>query len=154
MGLRALTGFLESQQYAGQTELWPDEAGYFKGVRFIETTEAGIDLTTGVAATGSATTFGRSTATRFDVYSTVIYGQDALGSLGLGESHIKEVYEAGDRLPAIQVINHGRGSAGAADPLNEVSTMGWKTWHAGVVLNSGWGRVLKTAAPNLDSSKS
>jgi N4-gp56 family major capsid protein len=152
-GLRALTGFIEAQQYAGQTELFPDEVGFLRGIRFIETTEATIDVTTGVAATSSATTAGRSTATRFDVYSTVVYGKDALGSLGLDATHVKEVYQAGDRVPAIMMISHARGSAGVGDPLNELSSMGWKTWHAGVVLNSAWGRTFKSSAPLLDSNE-
>jgi N4-gp56 family major capsid protein len=151
-GLRSLTGFLESQTYAGQTELWPEEAGYLDGVRFIETTEASIDLTTGAAATGSATTNGRSTATRYDIYNTVLYGKDAIGSVGLGEEHVKESYYAGDKLPAVIVVNNKRGSAGAADPLGEISTMGWKAWHAAAVLNSNWGRVIRSAAPLLDSN--
>jgi len=151
--LRSLTGFSESQTYAGQTELWPEEAGYMDGVRFIETTEAGIDLTSGVAATGSATTFGRSTATRFDIYNTVIYGKDALGSLGLGEQHTTDVYKAGDKMPAIQMISKPKGSAGAADALNELSSVGWKLWHGGTVLNSAWGRNLRSSAPILDSNE-
>ena len=152
-GLRTLTGFIESQNYAGQTELWPEEIGYFRGVRFVETTEATIDLTTGVAATGSATTHGRSTATRFDVYSVPIYGKEAVGSLGLDATHVKEMYTAGDKLPGVLMISHPIGSAGAGDPLNEVSSVGWKSWHAGTVLNSNWGRTLKGPAPILDPNE-
>lgn len=152
-GLRALTGFIESQQYAGQTELFPDEVGHLRGIRFIETSEASIDVTTGVAATGSATVHGRSTATRYDVYITPVIGQDCVGSLGLDASHVKDVYMAGDRLPAVMMISHARGSAGVGDPLNELSSLGWKSWHAGVVLNSAWGRVVKSAAPILDSNE-
>lgn len=152
-GLRALTGFIEAQQYAGQTELFPDEVGFLRGIRFIETSEATIDFTTGVAATGSATVHGRSTATRYDVYSTPVIGKDCVGSLGLDTAHVKEVYMAGDRLPAVMMISHAKGSAGVGDPLNELSSMGWKSWHAGVVLNSAWGRVVKTVAPILDSNE-
>lgn len=150
--LRVLTGFIQAQNYAGQTELYEGEIGYLDGVRFIETTESSIDATSGAGATGSATIDGRSTATRFDLYNTVIYGRDCLGSVGFGEEHVKETYTAGDKLPAIMVINHARGSAGAGDPLNELSTLGWKTWHAGAVLNSNWGRVVRHAAHVLDSA--
>lgn len=151
--LRSISGFQEVQTYAGQTQTWDNEIGYLKGVRFVETSEATIDAGTGAGATGSSTSFGRSTATRFDVYTIPVYGEDCLGSLGLGAEHVKEMYEAGDTLPAVQVINHAKGSAGAADPLNEVQTMGWKSWHAGIVLNSTWGRTMKTAAPLLDSNE-
>lgn len=151
--LRTLTGWNEVITYAGQTETWQGEVGHLRGVRFIETSEGGIDLTTGVAATSSATTAGRSTATRFDVYQTVIYGKEAVGSLGLGEEHIKSVYQAGDRLPGVMVISHGKGSAGVGDPLNELSSMGWKTWHTGQVLNGNWGRVIRHANPLLDANE-
>lgn len=149
--LRTLTGWNEVMTYAGQTETWPGEVGHVGGVRFIESTESSIDTGTGVAATGSATAHGRQTATRYDVYNTVVYGQDALGSLGLGEEHVKEMYQAGDKLPGIMMISHNRGSAGTGDPLNELSSMGWKSWHGGLVLNSGWGRCLRHPNANLTS---
>ena len=151
--LRTLTGFNSVETYAGQTETWPYEFGATPGVRWISTTESTIDTTTGMAATASATTSGRSTATRFDVYNSVVYGQDCLGSLGFGFEHIQEIYKAGDKLPGVQMISHPRGSAGAADPLNELSSTGWKTWHAGVVLNTGWGRVYRHSASVLDSNE-
>jgi len=151
--LRTLGSWLQVEQYAGQTETWSEEVGTVDGIRFIETSESSIDTTTGVAATGSSTSFGRSTATRYDVYSTVIYGQDALGSLGLGAEHVKDTYYSNDKLPAVIVVNTKRGSAGSADPLSELSTIGYKTWHGGVVLNGTWGRVLKSPAPVLDSNE-
>lgn len=144
--LRTLTGFNSVETYAGQIETYDCEIGHVGGVRFISTPESTIDVTTGVAATGSATTSGRSTATRFDVYNTPVYGQDAVGSVGFGFEHIKEIYDAGDKLPGVQVISKSRGSAGAADPLNELGSIGWKSWYAGVVLNSAWGRTLRHVA--------
>lgn len=149
--IRTFTGFIAVERYAGQTETWPDEIGYVNGVRFIETTESSVDVTTGVAATASSTSYGRSTATRYDMYTAVIIGQDAVGTVGLGFEHIKEVYEAGDTLPGIQIINHARGSAGSADPLSEVSTMGWKTWHAATVLNNNWIRSLRHTVANVQN---
>ena len=151
--LRTLTGWNEVITYAGQTETYEGEVGHLGGVRFIESTEASIDTGSGAGATSSATTAGRSTATRFDIYNTVVYGMDAVGSLGLDGSHIKEIYQAGDRLPAIQVIAHSRGSAGSADPLNELSTAGWKTWHAGVILNTAWGRTYRHSVAVIDSAE-
>ena len=147
--VRTFTNFVAVERYAGQTETWPDEIGYCNGVRFIETTESSVDLTTGVAATSSSTTAGRSTATRFDMYTAVIIGQEAVGTVGLGFEHIKEVYEAGDTLPGVQMISRPRGSAGAADPLNEVSSIGWKSWHAASILNSNWIRSLRHTNANV-----
>lgn len=151
--LRTLTGFNSVETYAGQIETYDGEIGHVGGVRFIATPESSIDVTTGVAATGSATTHGRSTATRYDVYNTVVIGQDCIGSVGLGFEHIKETYTAGDKLPGVQVISKARGSAGAADPLNELSSLGWKSWHAGVVLNTGWGRCLRHTSSLVKSNE-
>ena len=149
--IRILTGFNAVETYAGQTETAPGEYGHVGGVRFIETSEASIDAI-GATVTGSSTAEGRAaTANRGDVYSTVVYGMDCLGSLGFGAEHVKDTYRAGDRLPAIQVISHPRGSAGAGDPLNEISTLGWKSWHAGLVLNSAWGRVIRHTASRLEA---
>lgn len=151
--LRTLTGFNSVETYAGQTEIMDGEVGHIGGVRFISTPEASIDVTTGVAATGSATTCGRSTATRYDVYNTPVIAQDCIGSVGFGFEHIKESYMAGDKLPGVQVISKARGSAGAADPLNELSSLGWKSWHTGVVLNTGWGRTLRHTSSILKSAE-
>lgn len=148
--LRTLTGFTEVQDYASQTAIAPGEEGSLGNVRFISTTEATIDAGGGDTATGSATIDGRSTSSLADVYNTVVYGMNAVGSLGFGREHVKESYRAGDRLPSVMMISKPRGSAGTADPLNEVATMGWKSWHAPVLLNSNWIRGVKTAASRLE----
>lgn len=148
--LRVAAGFTSAELYAGQTALLPGEIGTMGGIRFIATPEATIDFGTGWASTGSATINGRAaTAGRADVYNTVVIGQDCHGSVGFGFEHIREIYRMGDNLPGVQVITKPRGSAGAADPLNEVSSIGWKSWHAGLVLNTSWGRVLRSVAMNL-----
>lgn len=151
--IRLLTGFTPVEQYAGQTEIANGEFGTIGGVRFIATTESSIDTTAGESITGTSTAAGRTTgsATQYDVYNTVIMGMDAVGSVGFGFNHIRRIYMAGDRLPGVMMINHARGSAGSADPLNEISTMGWKSWHAGLVLNSNWVRVVRHTASKLEA---
>jgi N4-gp56 family major capsid protein len=152
--LRALTGFNSVETYAGYTETAMGEIGHIGGVRFIETTESSIDTGSGHSTTGSSTDHGRAaTAGRADVYNTVILGRDCHGSVGFGFDHIKETYTSGDRLPGVQVIQHPRGSAGAADPLNEVSSLGWKSWHAGVILNGNWGTLIRHTVDRLQSAE-
>lgn len=152
--LRLLTGFNSAETYAGQTQMARGEFGQIDGIRFISTSEGSIDLAAGATVTGSATSDGRSSgSTSYDLYNTVIYGRDCLGSLGFGEEHIQEAYEVGDSLPAVMPITHARGSGGVADPLNEISTLGWKTWHAGVVLNGNWGRTVRHLSSRIKSAK-
>lgn len=142
--IRSLAGFIPVQDYGSQTSTEEEEFGSLGGVRFISTSEGSIDLAGGFAGTGSATIDGRSQgAARVDLYNTLVYGQDAYGSLGFGVNHVRETYNAGDSLPAVMMIAHPKGSAGAADPLSEVATMGWKSWHTAVVLNSNWGRNVR-----------
>ncbi len=148
--LRLLTGFQSVETYSRQTETAAGEIGAVGGVRWIETTEASIDANTGEVGTGSATIDARSSGnSRADIYNSIIFGKDCLGSLGFGTRHVKKIYRVGDKLPAVMVINHAKGSAGAGDPLNEIATMGWKSWHAGLVLNSNWGRVMRHAVSLL-----
>jgi len=72
-----------------------------------------------------------------------------VGSVGLGFEHVKTVYRAGDNVPGVMMIAHARGSAGAADPMNELSTIAWRSWHVPKVLNTTWGRTLRTSASIL-----
>lgn len=149
--IRGLSGFVAVEDYGSQTVTVPGEIGVVGNVRFVASTEATIDADSGATITGTATVAGRSTSgTSYDIYNTVIIGMDAVGSVGFGMGHVKETYRAGDRLPGIMMINHERGQAGAADPFNEVSSMAWKSWHAGAILNSNWCRVVRHTTSKLE----
>jgi N4-gp56 family major capsid protein len=145
--IRGLTGFIAVEQYAGFTETWTGEFGAVGGVRWISSPEASTDIDSGAAvgATGLRSTGGSN----IDLYSCPIFGMEAVGSLGLDFKFLKDVYQAGDKLPPIQMIKHDKGSAGALDPLNEYATMGWKAWHAAKILNAAWIRTLRCGASNI-----
>lgn len=150
--IRGFTGFVPVEQYASQTVTEKGEFGSVGGVRWVSTPEASID--TGIGSTAGSSM--RETSSKVDVYSSIIMGMDHHGSLGLGVDHIKEIYLAGDRLPAVQMIAKAKGSAGTADPLDEVSTIGWKSFHAAQVFTNSttpttgeWGYSLKTGASLL-----
>ncbi|MGI9502505.1 MAG: N4-gp56 family major capsid protein [Geminicoccaceae bacterium] len=148
--LRQLTNFVAVERYANQTETAPGEIGHVGGVRWIATTEASIDADSGATITGTSTGAGRTSAgTSYDVYNSVIYGRDAVGSLGFGFNHIKSTYQAGDKLPGVMMIAKARGSAGAADPLDELASLGWRSWHAAQILNSNWIRVVRHTSSKL-----
>jgi N4-gp56 family major capsid protein len=151
--IRLLAGFVPAEQYGSQTALANGEFGVVGNVRFVATTEASIDATAGQSITGTSTAAGRTTgsATQYDLYNTVVLGQEAVGSLGFGMNHTKEIYQAGDRLPGVMLINHGKGSGGPVDPYNEISTMAWKSWHTGLILNSNWVRVIRHTASKLEA---
>ena len=151
--VKGLSGFSNVATYAGQVATAPGEFGYVAsagtGVRFLQTSDASID--TGSGGTAGSSVDVRATSGAADLYSTVVIGMNCHGSLGFGFEHIQEIYRAGDPLPAVQVIQNARGSAGSADPLHELGTLGWKSWHAAKVLQSIWGRSIRSAATNLSN---
>lgn len=145
-----LTGFVSVERYAQQTQIMTGEFGYYslagRGLRFIQSEDASVSLGGGAALSGADL---NSTSSKTDVYTIVVYGQDAFGSVGLGTRHTDGIYMAGDNTGGWEMINHRAGSGGVSDPFNEISTLAWKAFFAGAVLNSNWSRALKCGATNL-----
>lgn len=150
--IAGLTGFKSVETYAGQTAVVTGEFGYYgkagRGLRFVMSEDSSIDL--GAGAPLSAADL-RSTSSSTDVYTIVVYGEDAYGSVGLGKRHSDGVYRAGENKGAFEMIYKGLGSGGTSDPFNEISTLAWKAFHAGAVLNSNWCRAIRVAATNLSN---
>jgi len=148
--ISGLTGFKSVETYAGQTATVMGEFGYYskagRGLRFILSEDASVDLGAGVAISASDV---NATSAAADLYTTVCYGQDAFGSVGLGQRHTDGVYRAGDNTGGWELIQHERGSGGTSDPFNEISTIAWKAFFTGSVLNSNWSRALRSGATNL-----
>jgi len=94
-------GFIEVQNYPSQDGILPGEVGRMDEVRFIESTYASPAEDAG--ADGN------------DVYLTLILGADAFG---VSRVSTKE----------LEMIIHNPGEAGAADPLNQRGSIGWKCW--------------------------
>lgn len=143
---RKLPGFRPVETYASHTPVKSGEFGMVGQVRFCSTTEASVE--TGVGGSQAAGGPLRSTdGATVDIYNTVIYGEEALGSVGLDREHVKESYVAGDQLPAIMVMPVEPG--GVADPMKEGKGLAWKSWHVAKVLNSNWSRCLRTGANRI-----
>lgn len=154
--IKDLSGFKSVETYAGYTQTAVGEFGILQSagyaVRFVYAVDATVDVNAGGSVTGTGL---RSTgASNIDVYTTAIYGQDALGSVGLGKMHPDGTYtvKGVDSIPnSIQIIMKGKGSGGTSDPLDEIQTVAYKFWHGGAVLNSNWARVIKSGATALTS---
>jgi N4-gp56 family major capsid protein len=148
--IRGLTGFIPVEQYGGYTETEPGEFGAVGGVRWCSTEIAPIltGQSTESAVVGQFRNTGSAGATtvQHDVYTTYIYGREAVGSVGLGEQHAKEIYMMYDRVPTVEIIQHKPGSSGVADPFNENGTLVWKAWFAGKRLNENWLVKIHTLA--------
>lgn len=143
-----ITGFVSVSQYSQQVQIMAGEFGYYpmagRGVRFVLSEDA--PTSTGAGATAATK---HQTTNKADAYNTIIYGQDALGSVGLGMRHTDGIYRAGDNTGGWEIISHGRGTAGSLDPLNEIATLAYKFFFAGAVLNSNWGYDVRSAATLL-----
>lgn len=150
-----LTGFQSVEKYAGQVATVPGEIGYYGlagyGVRFISTPEASIDVGAGQTASGDV----RTTSSAADLYTIVLKGMDADGSVGLGKMMPDGRYVSGDGNPSpIKLIVKGRNTnrpSGLDDPFDEMMSVAWKAWHAGAILNSSWCRAIRVAATNLSN---
>ena len=94
--------------YSDPEDIYEGEIGRIEGVRFVETSEAKV-----WAAAGKDKSTGTATASKRDVYSTLILGADAYG--------VTEITGGG-----LQHIVKQLGSSGTADPLNQRATAGWK----------------------------
>lgn len=143
--IRGLTGFIPVEQYGGYTETEPGEFGAVGGVRWCSTEIAPI-ISDGSTESAVATSYQGSSAILHHVYSSFIYGREAIGSIGLGENHAKEIYMMYDGVPTVEVIYHKPGSSGIADMFNEQGSLAWKSWFAGKVLNGNWVVKLQTLA--------
>ena len=149
--ITGLSGFKSVETYAGQTATVMGEFGTItvagQAVRFISSEDAGVDAGSGASGAGSADL--RGTSDNVDLYTTLIYGQDCIGSIGFGESHTDGIYRAGEDLPTVDVIVKTPMGTGTSDPFNEISTVAWKAWHTGAVLNSNWGRGIRSGATDI-----
>lgn len=148
--IAGLTGFTSVEKYAGQVATVLGEFGTYgiagQAIRFVQTEDASID--TGVGGSGGSGVRETSSSVA-DLYTTVICGRDAIGSVGLGQEQTDGIYRSGDALDVIRLIVKEFGSGGTADPFDEVMSMAWKAWHTGAVLNGTWLRGIRSAASSL-----
>ena len=136
--IRGLTGFVSVEQYGGYTETLPFEFGAVGGVRWCSTEIIPISTAAGTTTPSSDIFRGASNISN-DVYSTYVYGKEAVGSVGFGNMHATTAYEMYDPAnpPAVELIVKPMGQVGT-DLFNEVSSIAWKAWFAGKILNNGW----------------
>lgn len=100
--------FVTPEKYASQTALLPFEVGKVGPIRLVYTDNPAID--SGVGATGQ------------ELQNTIIVGRDAYGVTRVAGHALENI---------IQPL----GSAGAADPLKQRATTGWKASFVAEILN-------------------
>ena len=143
--IRGLSNFISAERYVSHTKLEKGEFGATGDIRWLSSSDASVDADLGGAAGSNRSTSSVSA----DLYTPIILGQDFHGAVGFDNPMPDGVLTSGDDMATFEIISHGRGSSGAGDPLNELSTLGWKLWHAGTVLNANFGVGLRVASAKL-----
>ena len=89
------------------------------GVKFWETDKAPVFVDAGVGSV-------------VDVYATLFFGADAYGIVDLAGHNLRSIYKP-------------LGSAGAADPLDQQQTMGWKCMFGTKIIQDAFMLRLETS---------
>lgn len=100
-------------------QLYEGQIGLWRGIALVESPLAKVFAAAGAAG--------------IDVYSALFFGKNAYGTVELESMGLETIF-------------HPIGSAGAADPLNQYWSKGWKATHATKILNETFMLRLETAA--------
>lgn len=132
--IRNLPGFLPVAQYASRSPVSDHEIGSVENVRYVLSPDLEPFASTGGTPGAAVVTSGSNAA---DVYPVVYFGQDAWGTVALrGQSAVSPSI-----IPAGQKTKD--------DPLGQRGYVGWKTYHAALILNQAWMARLEVAATAL-----
>jgi N4-gp56 family major capsid protein len=122
--LQNIEGYKWASEYKGAAD---GEVGRYKQIAFFEAPDpSGLNAGGKKFAGGGATSsLVKNTTGTADVYTILIFGQNGFTKVPLnGKSS--------------SFISKPLGSAGTADPLDQVATIGWKTVGARLITNQDW----------------
>lgn len=126
----SVTGYKSVSDYSSGMGVMDDEVGSYKNLRFVTSTNAKVWT---AATTASTAGYKATGGGANDVYASLIFAQDAYGTVGLAGGNIKSIIKQ-------------LGSSGAADALNQRGSIGWKAQTATAILNQTWMVRLETLA--------
>jgi N4-gp56 family major capsid protein len=129
VSIRKMPGFISTKQY-GTTKPMEMEIGSVERVRYITSTIAASFPDAG--AVGGTNVYS-TTGTNADVYPTLVFARDAYGLVPL----------KGENSMTPMVVNP---KPAAGDPLAQRGTVGWKLWHATVILQDAFMLRIESAA--------
>lgn len=128
MDLMGNTEWLDAHRYTDASAIKDGVIGKLHGVEFVETNDQHYTASAG---------FSTSANVVAAVFSNFIFGANAYAVVKLGGA---------PSLGGNNVIVKRSGSETTSDPLNMISTIGWKVPFAVKVLNSNWIINVKTGA--------
>lgn len=130
----ALAGFTKVEEYASQKDVMEEEIGSWGNLRILLTTNAKIYQAGGVVV--GATGLVADDSTNIDVYTTLIFAANAVGSIPLQKGNVKNIIKK-------------MGSAGTEDPLDQRATSGWKAARTAKILNDDFLVRIEHGATDL-----
>jgi len=131
--IRNLPGFKTVAEYGTRSPISDYEIGSVEDVRYV----LSPDLNPFLNAGGTPGTMVSTGGTNADVYPIIYFGQDSWGMVALrGQGAVS---------PTIIPV----GQKTKDDPLGQRGYVGWKTWHAALILNQAWMSRLEVAVSAL-----
>ena len=132
--LQNIDGFKWASDYKGAAE---GEVGRYKQIAFFEAPDPSLLGAGGkkFAGGGASSTAVKNTASVADVYTIMIFGKHGFTRVPLSAGSTK-------------MYRKGFGSAGTSDPIEQLSTMGWKNTSARLITNQDWVCRIECAASN------
>jgi N4-gp56 family major capsid protein len=131
--IRNMPGFKTVSEYGTRSPISEYEIGSVEDVRYL----LSPDLNPFLDAGGAKGTMVSTGGTSADVYPIIYFGQDAWGMVALrGQGAVS---------PTIIPV----GQKTKDDPLGQRGYVGWKTYHAALILNQAWMARLEVAVSAL-----
>lgn len=135
--IRNLAGFTPVAEYGTRSPIDENEFGSVEEIRFVTSADLGSFADAGGAKAGASGTMVSTSGTSADVYPIIVFGQDAWGHVALrGQGAVS---------PSIIPV----GQKTKDDPLGQRGYVGWKTYHAALILNQTWMTRVEVAATFL-----
>lgn len=135
--IRNLAGFTPVAEYGTRTPISEHEFGSVEEMRFITSADFNPFVDAGGARTGASGAMVSTSGTLADVYPIIVFGQDAWGHVALrGQGAVS---------PSIIPV----GQKDKSDPLGQRGYVGWKSYHAALILNQTWMTRIEVAATLL-----
>jgi len=124
--LEDMSGWLPAHQYPNSQPSYPSEIGALPdaNMRYLITQNGKVWPDDG-GGTGAGTTYRSTGGSNVDVYAALVFGQNAVGQCPLDGNSLKQITKA-------------IGSSGAADPLDQRGSVGWKAFQTWAILNDLW----------------
>lgn len=135
--IRNLAGFTPVAEYGSRRPCCEYEFGSVENVRFVCSPDLTSIADAGDAYAGSGTNMVTTSGTNADIYPVLLFGKEAYGSVPLrGQGSVE---------PTIIPV----GQKTKDDPLGQRGYVGWKSWHATLILNQAWMVRIECAVTDL-----